>query len=252
MVGMSSLADLHAIVEAFARAAAGTDPEAPVRSAIWPTAGRIIDHLGTIQRWAAEQVRSGAPADRRRFRRPEDVDRTAWFRDGARELLRVLDGADPERAVPILYGATGTVRFWQRRMAHEATKHLWDLRSARDHDPRFPPEVGTLGRADAVDEFGDVFMAEARRRGIEPLAGAVALVATDTADAWRVSPDWVLERQRPDAASAPPVTATISAEVGDLALLLWERADLAAPDGRFRVDGDAGVATALATTPVHL
>ncbi|GAA1055131.1 hypothetical protein GCM10017608_19830 [Agromyces luteolus] len=252
MVRMSSLADLHAVVEAFAHEAAGTDPEAPVRSSIWPTVGRIVDHLGTIQRWAAEQVRTGAPADRRAFRRPEGADPAAWFREGAQQLTRTLDGADPERSVPILYGATGTVSFWQRRMAHEATKHLWDLRSARDPDPRFPPEVGAVGRADAIDEFGDVFMAEARRRGIQHLARAVALVATDTADSWRVSPKWVLDRDRRVAASAPPAAATISAEVGDLALLLWERADLAAPDGRFRVDGEPGVATALATTPVHL
>ncbi|WP_353813459.1 maleylpyruvate isomerase N-terminal domain-containing protein [Agromyces sp. SYSU T00266] len=249
---MSSLADLHAVVDAFAREAALTDPEAQVRSAIWPTAGRIVDHLGTIQRWAAEQARTGAPADRRAFRRPEGADRAAWFLEGAQQLTRTLEGSDPERVVPVLYGATGTVRFWQRRMAHEATKHLWDLRTARDADPRFPPEVDPLGRADAVDEFGDVFMAEARRRGIDPLAGPVALVATDTADAWRVSPQWVLEREPADAASAPPVAATISAEVGDLALLLWERADLVADDGRFRVDGDVDVATALATTPVHL
>jgi len=249
---MSSLADLHAVVDAFAREAARTDPEAPVRSTLWPTAGRIVDHLGSIQRWAAEQVRTGAPADRRGFRRPDGADRAAWFLEGAQQLTRTLEGSDPERAVPILFGASGTVSFWQRRMAHEATKHLWDLRTARDPDPRFPPEVGPLGRADAVDEFGDVFMVEARRRGIEPLDAAVGLVATDTADAWRVSPDWMLGRERPDAASASPVVATISAEVGDLALLLWERADLAAPDGRFVVEGDADVATALATTPVHL
>ncbi|WP_400994649.1 maleylpyruvate isomerase N-terminal domain-containing protein [Agromyces sp. GXQ0307] len=246
---MSSLADLHAVVEAFVREAANTDPEAPVRSAIWPTAGRIIDHLGTIQRWAAEQVRSGAPADRREHRRPEDADRVAWFREGSRELLDVLEGADPERTVPILYGATGTVRFWQRRMAHEATKHLWDLRSARDPEPRFPAEVGVIGRADAIDEFGEVFMAEARRRGILPLPGPVALAAADSEDVWRVSPDWRLARERPGATS--DAVATITADAGDLALLLWERAALEAAD-RFRVEGDAEAARALATTPVHL
>ncbi|WP_430645190.1 maleylpyruvate isomerase N-terminal domain-containing protein [Agromyces sp. GXS1127] len=249
---MSSLSDLRAVGSAFAAIAASTDPEAPVRSAIWPTAGRIVDHLGNIQRWAAEVVRTGAPADRREFRRPEDADRARWFREGSDALVSVLEIADPERTVPILYGATGPIRFWHRRMAHEATKHLWDLRTALDPDPRFPAEVGPDGRADAIDEFGDVFMAEARRRGIEPLAGAVALAATDTVDAWRVRPEWVLGREPAEAASTPPAAVTISAVVGDLALLLWERADLVAADGRFRVDGNADVATALATTPVHL
>ncbi|MGR0220807.1 maleylpyruvate isomerase N-terminal domain-containing protein [Agromyces sp. ZXT2-6] len=254
---MGSLADLRAVADAFARESAGTDPAASVRSAIWPTAGAVVDHLGNIQRWAAEQVRTGVRADRREFRRPDGADRVAWFREGARELMRVLDGSDPDRPVPVLYGADGTVRFWQRRMAHEAAKHLWDLRSAIDPDPRFPFEVGHAGRADAIDEFGEVFMAEARRRGILPLAGEVALVAADSGDSWLVSPEWVMRRVGPEAptdgarADAAAAATTITGEVGDLALLLWERADLAAHD-RFRVEGDATMATALATTPVHL
>lgn len=254
---MGSLADLRAVAGAFAREAAGTDPGASVRSTIWPTAGDVVDHLGNIQRWAAEQVRTGARADRHDFRRPEGADRAAWFREGARELMRVLEGSDPDRPVPVLYGADGTVRFWQRRMAHEAAKHLWDLRSALDPDPRFPAEVGHAGRADAIDEFGEVFMPEARRRGILPLTGTVALVAADSGDAWLVTSEWVMRRVGPDAPSdgaqghAAAAAATITGEVGDLALLLWERADLSAHD-RFRVEGDATVATALATTPVHL
>ncbi|MGR0319536.1 maleylpyruvate isomerase N-terminal domain-containing protein [Agromyces sp. ZXT2-3] len=246
---MSAIRDLRTVTEAFAGEAGATDPEAPVRSRIWPTAGRIVDHLGTIQRWAAEQVRTGAPADRREFRRPEGAARAAWFRDGGRRLVDVLEAADPERPVPILYGAVGTVSFWHRRMAHEAAKHLWDLRTAREPDPRFPPEVPPAGRADALDEFGEVFMAEARRRGIRPLPGPVALVAPDTGDAWRVSMDWRLGRGR--AGSASDAVATITADVGDLALLLWERAAPESTD-RFRVEGDAAAAQALATTPVHL
>ncbi|BDZ53995.1 maleylpyruvate isomerase N-terminal domain-containing protein [Agromyces marinus] len=248
---MPSPSDLRAASTAFADAAALTDPGAPVRSTIWPTAGRIVDHLGTIQRWAAEQVRTGAPADRRAFRRPDEVDRVSWFREGAERLMRTLDDADPERPLPFLYGASGTVPSWQRRMAHEAAKHLWDLRTALDADPPFPPEVDLAGRADAIDEFGEVFMTEAQRRGIAALVGPVDLAATDSTDAWRVSPEWALVRVRPGAASEAPPVATISAAVGDLALLLWERASLGAP-GRFRVDGDASVATAFATTPVHL
>ncbi|MFC9919718.1 maleylpyruvate isomerase N-terminal domain-containing protein [Agromyces binzhouensis] len=249
---MSSLSALRAVTSAFAATAALTDPEAPVRSAIWPTAGRIVDHLGNIQRWATEVVRTGAPADRREFRRPADADRAPWFREGSDSLVSVLEGADPERIVPILYGATGPTRFWHRRMAHEATKHLWDLRTASESDPRLPREAGRAGAADAVDEFGEVFMTEARRRGIASLAGTVALVAADTEDAWRVTPGWVLERVPPGAASDEDAHVTITADVGDLVLLLWERADLAAPDGRFRVQGDDALAAAFAATPVHL
>ncbi|WP_353828082.1 maleylpyruvate isomerase N-terminal domain-containing protein [Agromyces sp. SYSU T0242] len=251
---MTSLDDVRAASAAFARAAAATDPDAAVRSEIWTTAGRIVDHLGNIQHWVTEVVRTGERLDRREYRRPAEAEPVAWFRDGADELVRVLGAADPERIVPILYGAAGPTRFWPRRMAHEATKHLWDLRTATDDDPRFPVEVGPAGAADVIDEFGDVFMAEARRRGIEALAGPVALVPDDADDAWRVSPDWRLERFRHDAVAGAdaPATATIRASVGDLALLLWERADLSAPDGRFRVDGDRALATTFATTPVHL
>ncbi|GAA2041346.1 maleylpyruvate isomerase family mycothiol-dependent enzyme [Agromyces tropicus] len=248
---MTSLSDLRAAASAFGAAARLTDPEAPVRSAIWPTAGRLVDHLGNIQHWAAEQVRTGEAADRREFRRPADAERLTWFAQGAEQLVRVLESSDPERTVPILYGARGPARFWRRRMAHEATKHLWDLRTALDADPRFPAEVGAEGAADVIDEFGEVFMAEARRRGIAPLPGTVALVAADTDDAWRVTPGWVLERLTGGADTAEPVGATITGALGDLVLLLWERAPLEAP-GRFDVDGDAAAATALATTRVHL
>ncbi|MGR2753320.1 maleylpyruvate isomerase family mycothiol-dependent enzyme [Agromyces arachidis] len=240
--------DLAALIRAFADEAETTDPAAPVRSTIWPTAGDLVDHLGQIQRWAAEQVRTGSPAVRGAFRRPDDADRVDWFREGAERLLRALADADPDRPVPALYGASGTAACWQRRMAHEGAKHLWDLRTAVDPDPRFPAEVGAAGRADAVDEFGEVFMAEARRRGIRALPGSVGLTAVDSDDAWLVSPDWVLGRA--NGGDATPA-ASIVGEVGDLALLLWERAELSTP-GRFVVEGDVAAATELATTPVHL
>jgi hypothetical protein len=140
-------------------------------------------------------------------------------------------------------------------MAHEATKHLWDLRTASDPDPRFPAEVGAASAADVIDEFGDVFMAEARRRGIHPLDGAVALVASDTDVGWILSPEWRLERMPPvaaDRAAEGAADATITAELGDLVLLVWERADLDAGPVRFRVDGDASLAAAFRSTPVHL
>ncbi|MRX42176.1 maleylpyruvate isomerase N-terminal domain-containing protein [Agromyces kandeliae] len=246
---MGSLADLRAAVEAFTATAAETDPEAPVRSETWPTAGRIIDHLGNIQRWAAEVLRTGAPADRAAFRRPADAERIPWFTAGAAGLIEAIERTDPDRPCAVLFGELGRAGFWRRRMSHEAAKHLWDLRTARDEDPPFPPEVSGGGTADVIDEFGDVFMPQARRRGIRGLPGDLVLAAADAPAEWRLSPDWVLERG-PVVGHAP--AATVRASLGDLVLLVWERADPYARAGRFDLRGDDSVMRAFVETPVHL
>lgn len=257
---MDHLSDLRAISRAFASDAASIDPEAAVRSEIWPTAGRIIDHLGNIQRWVTEIVRTGLPQDRRAFRRPADVDRVGWFIDVNAHLIAQLESADPDRPCWALYDTSGDVAFWRRRMAHEAGKHLWDLRTAREEAPPFPAEVSAEGQVDIIDEFGDLFMAQARRRGIEPLPASVDLVADDASRRWRISPTWELRSDvagaRSDATSsaasgdAPGVTVTAS--VGDLVLFIWGRADPLALPERYSIDGDDQVFRAFRETPVHL
>ncbi|GAA4385473.1 maleylpyruvate isomerase N-terminal domain-containing protein [Agromyces bauzanensis] len=253
---MNHLSDLRGISRAFASDAASIDPEAAVRSEIWPTAGRIIDHLGNIQRWVTEIVRTGMPQDRREFRRPAELDRIGWFVDVNAHLVAELESNDPARPCWALYDTSGDVAFWRRRMAHEAGKHLWDLRTAREQAPPLPAEISVEGRGDIIDEFGDVFMAQARRRGIEPLPAPVDLVADDTSRRWRVSPTWGLRSDvagaTSDATSVEAPGVTVTGSVGDLVLFIWGRADPLALPGRFSIDGDDRVFRAFRDTPVHL
>ncbi|MBT2518285.1 maleylpyruvate isomerase N-terminal domain-containing protein [Streptomyces sp. ISL-90] len=209
-------------------------------SELWPTVGRVIDHLGSVQRWATEIVRSGTAQDRSAMKRPADRARLEWFREGAAGLLAELAAARPQSPVLCALPGIGSVGFWHRRMAHEAAKHLWDLRTARDAAPPFPDEVGVDGCCDVIEEFGDVFMAQARTRGIEPLPAPLALISSDTDRCWRITPDWHLEADAAGpvagAASVGPAMGEASdpATVGDLALMIWLRADPFAGPDRFR------------------
>jgi hypothetical protein len=134
-------------------------------------------------------------------------------------------------------------------MIHEATKHLWDLRTATDPTPPVPPEVGPATPAAIIDEFDEVFIARARRQqNIAPLPGSVLLNSSDSARSWLVESDWQVVRDPQD----PTASAVLTASTADLALLLWERADPWALPDRFGRRGEDAAIRALRDTPVHL
>ena len=55
---------IRSLSDRFAAEAAQLDPDHPIDSDAWPTVGAMVDHLGQIQRWATEVVRTGASVDR--------------------------------------------------------------------------------------------------------------------------------------------------------------------------------------------
>lgn len=245
-IGPDALADAVArLSAAFAEQAATTDPAARISSELWPTAGELVDHLGQIQRWAAQVVESGAAADRASFARPTGTDPVGWYREGAQRLVDTLRSTDPGRECWTLLGA-GEAGFWRRRMAHEARKHVWDLRSAATPRPPLPDEGGPAMQADAVDELFGVFLARTLRAGmIAPLPAALVLEATDSGDAWLISPHWEVSRGHGDAAT------TVRGALGDIVLFVWERMPLAEASGRLEVVGDPAVAEAFLSSHVH-
>ena len=243
---MENSAELDRLSRAFAAEAAVTDPEAAVASMLWPTAGAMIDHLGNIQRWATAILRSRSSEDVREHERPAGTDPIAWFAEGAHDLVDEVDRADPAVDCWTFVGP-GRAAFWGRRMVHEATKHLWDLRTAVTADPPMPAEIDAATPAAIIDEFGEVFIARARRRGIAPLPGAVLLEATDSSRRWLIDADWHVLRDRTGGAKA-----VLRASVADLALVLWERADPWALPHRFEREGDERTLHALCETPVHI
>ncbi|MFD1713645.1 maleylpyruvate isomerase N-terminal domain-containing protein [Amnibacterium flavum] len=244
---MKNAPELERVSLAFSEAAARTDPTARIASRIWPTAGEMVDHLGTIQRWAAEVLRTGRTVDEARHERPTGRDRVEWFVEGAEALVREIDSADPTSRCWTFVGP-GTNAFWGRRMVHEATKHLWDIRTAVVPDPPMPAEIEPTTAAAIIDEFDEVFIARARRNGIAPLQGSVLLQATDSDRSWLVEPDWTVRRD----AAGEDSSAALRASTADLALMLWERADPWLLGHRFDRSGDEHVLHMLCETPVHL
>ncbi|GLI27174.1 hypothetical protein ARHIZOSPH14_14160 [Agromyces rhizosphaerae] len=245
--------------EAFGAEAEGIDPAAPVQSAIWPTAGEMIDHLGQIQRWATEVVRTGRAADRAAHARPEASDRIAWYAEGAAGLADALDRTDPARECWTFLG-TGRTAFWNRRMAHEARKHLWDLRTALAPAPHVPETGGPAMLADAIDELYAVFLTRTlASTGLDPLPGTLVLRSIDVPAAWTITPDWAVTRHPTaeatsvgDAAGDGPDASTVlRAALGDLLLFVWERARPSSLPDRFRVLGDPATVVAYMASPVH-
>ncbi|WP_158437694.1 maleylpyruvate isomerase N-terminal domain-containing protein [Naasia lichenicola] len=239
------MSELARVSDAFATEAGQTDPSAPIASRIWPTAGEIVDHLGNIQRWATAAVQTRGSVDVREHARPSGRDPIEWFTEGASALTEELERADPDAECWTFVGP-GRNAFWQRRMVHEATKHLWDLRTAKAVDPPMPAEVDAGTPAAIIDEFDEVFIARARRQGIAHLPGSVLLRATDSNRSWLIEPDWIVLSDGVGRADA-----VLEASAGDLALVLWERADPWALGSRFSRSGDEAVLRALTEARVH-
>src|SRR6476469_9883534 len=106
---MTSLTGLIAANQAFAALAARVDADAPVRNEIWSTAGAMIDHLGNIQAWATQVVRTGVAVDRKQFTRPPERERVGWFRQTSDALVETLEMTDPRRACWTIWDAEPVV-----------------------------------------------------------------------------------------------------------------------------------------------
>ena len=160
---------VRSLSDRFAAEAAELDPDAPIASDAWPTVGGMVDHLGQIQRWCTEVLRTGAAVDRAEHVRPAERDRFAWFVEGSAALATELGTRDPATGCWAFIPG-GTNGFWARRQAHEARKHLWDIRTATTPVPELPEAGGPEMAADIVDELYAVFLARAVRGGLAPLA----------------------------------------------------------------------------------
>lgn len=239
---------IRSLSDRFAAEAAQLDPDHPIDSEAWPTVGAMVDHLGQIQRWATEVVHTGASVDRAAFVRPADGERIAWFVEGSAALATALESRDASEAV-WAFVPGGTVGFWARRQAHEARKHLWDIRTASVAAPELPDAGGPEMAADIVDELYAVFLARAVRGGLAPLPTPLELVATDAAVSWHLSADWTVIRSADPAGD--PAATVVTGRLGDIALFAWDRAVPEDLPGRFAVTGSLATVTAYRDAPVH-
>ena len=219
--------------------ASGHDPTTPV-----PTCGdwSLADltwHIGEVQDFWAWIVsrRAADPSGYPDPQRPPDAELAGFLRDASDRLVAALDGADPADGC-WSWASDHTVGFTFRRQTHEALIHRVDAELAVGIDPVLDPEVAS----DGVDEMLAVFLSDIPEWGtFRPDNVAIALIGTDTHDAWTyrfgrmtgTSPEsgrsYDVDALIADADASP--AATINAPVAELDLWLWGRGAIPTSSG---------------------
>lgn len=181
----------------------------------WTTLDLLVHHA-SFQSWITTIVDEHlldpvAPAP---LTPPPNGDEAGWYRSIGTCLVTALRSSPGEAHV---WGVTNqqTVGAWARRQASEASVHRWDAQNA-------------TGAADpiahAADYLGEMF--EHLLPGLiagfgAPLPrGTLALRATDTAEAWTMTP--AIDGIRV-AHALHPADVTLSGAASDLLLALWDR-----------------------------
>lgn len=196
----------------------------------------LVEHVGTVHRWAASIVLSG-----QRLAEPEPLvtgDPADWYAGTAAALLAALRAVDPSEPVPNFSRVDETAAFWPRRQLHEVTVHVVDLLQALGRDESTGGVPAELA-ADGVDEVLQVFFPRMTARGARPdVRSRIRLVADDLDRSWVVAPGQ--DDAAPPEQLHPSVEAdaVVAGSAADLYLALWHRTSR---EG-LRFEGDAGVA----------
>lgn len=222
------------------------DPAAPVPWPELPNVASMVAHVGGIQRWVTAIVRTRTAVDRDAPAVPAGADLGAWFEEGRTDLLDVLAATDPDAPCWVIGGSIGTAGFWRRRMVFEHAKHLMDLRASGTATWSAAPELGADDYADGIDELLAVYLPRSRPH-LPPLPAPVLLLPDDCDRGFRIERDWTVAAAGPERSD---VDTAVAAPASDLALALWERADLR-DRSRFRVAGDPAAVDALASARIH-
>ena len=226
------------------------DARDPLDTIAWPdlpTVGAMVLHSGNVQRWVTAVVRSRTAVDQASVAATAVADSAAWYMEGRAALLETLAAAPPQDPCWVLGKRPGSVGFWRRRMIYENAKHLMDLRAAGGRSWAAAEELSTADYADGLDELFEVFLPRSRPR-LTALPTPVVLRPDDTNRRWHIDRDWNITSPT---LSPTDITATeISAHTSDLALALWQRADLRDRD-RFNITGSSTTVDALASTAIH-
>jgi uncharacterized protein (TIGR03083 family) len=214
------VAALESAVGRFAALAAPVDLATPIPSCPGWSANELVVHLGDVHRWATGAIVEGRDVDRE-FAPHEDESPAAWYRQGAEDLLDVIDVTPPDREIWTFGPPPHRVAFWSRRQLHETVVHLWDLESATGE---VSPIDAVVAR-DGIDEVcGMFYPRQVRLDRMAELEHTIGL--DDGTGSWLLGP-----------AATPDVT--VRGRAPDLLLLLWKRVALDA--GGLVVDGDVAV-----------
>lgn len=215
----------------FTTALATTDPAAEVASCPGWTVRDLVAHLGNVHTWAADVVASGDAVEQGDARPGDDL--SEWYADRAGRMVDVLLEADPDAACWNFAGVHETTAFWFRRQTHEVRMHLVDLDLVAGRSTMLLPEQA----ADAISETFEVFGPRLFARGVVvDLPTPVSLVATDSEDAWTLTP---VPDGPPQIAYEATSQTRLVGDAGALWRLLWRRGDPRDEDGGVRREGDA-------------
>lgn len=111
--------------------------------------GELGIHIVDVQRWAARIVNVGEPGEPD-IPLPAPGEAADALAKSSTDLLKALDGADPDDPCWNFSTAPQTKAFWFRRQALEVSLHRWDAESAVSVDPQhLDPAVAV----DVIDEF---------------------------------------------------------------------------------------------------
>jgi len=201
------------------------------------TVDDLVEHVGTVHRWAAAILLSGQRLDD-----PAHVHvtepRATWYAGTAAALLAAVRAVPGDEPTPNFARTAETAAFWPRRQTHEVTVHAVDVAQSLGLPADqwgVSPEVA----ADGVEEVLTVFFTRMTGRGRRPhLRGRVRFTATDVDRAWVVG-EGADERRTPvllpGADGDPDADAEVRGAAVDLYLGLWRRV----PHDRLVVDGPA-------------
>ena len=222
------VAHLEADAAAFVAVLRSTDLSTPVPGCPGWGLRELGRHLGTVHRWAAAVVRSGAqqPKD---VELPEDGALAGWCENSADMLLAALREVPPDRVCWTLAGE-GQAAYWSRRQALETALHRADAERAAGGNPGIPTDLAEDGIVEVLDSMlpGQV----ARGRTPAPTTGAALVTGTTRL------------------LGVDPPTATVTGPADAVLLLLWGRTGR--DDPRLTVTGNLEALDrllALALTP---
>jgi uncharacterized protein (TIGR03083 family) len=168
--------------EALARAAESGPLDAAVPGCPDWNVDVLLRHIGDVHRWAATIVHERVPTRLSRdFEGPEDRDALlAWYRQGCRELVEVLEAGSPDDTFWFWGPAPNALAFWARRQANETAVHRCDAESARG--PITP--LSTADALDAIDEW--LALATRRATASDGDGRILRLVPEDAGVTWSV------------------------------------------------------------------
>lgn len=231
---MDHLNELGSGMARFTELASRATGDEPVPNCPDWTTRDLIQHLGTIHRWAAAIVLSG-----QRQEMPKPVfgdDLVEWYAGTAAALLAALQAVDTEEPTPNFSLIDETAGFFHRRQMHEVTIHTIDAAQALGV-PEDEWRIAPLLAADGVEEVLRVFFPRMTARGKRPtVQSRIRLTAVDTGQSWLMGP--------PEGDGFPPVLlhssfdadSSVEGKAADLYLALWHRVSA----DRLTFDNDDG------------